>query len=1400
MEEDADLFRAFSKPASVTEGASAQAATTPPPGDDDLRAVFEKGSARVEPSAASTAIAPFVGFNRALINVAGAPVDLVNAALSRTFGYEAPEAPFGGSESIKRGLKSAGVDVDRFAPQSRTEEILQAGGKGVGEAAALALAAPAAAGRLVAANAPRTAEAVSTLFGMRAPVGTSRAAAAAPVAELAVPAFTGGVGAELAEGLASDQYKGLASLGGGLTGGAVGALGVGAAKGLAGAAEGVGSYFAPMRQGQIERLADERLGKLVGSKAATIDAIENQQRELVPGSRPTLFELTGDLPTGQAESRAQFLQGAPFEKRRGEQAAARSAALEELTPTAPAEGLSAFLKKRLEQFDETSDQAMGVAREAAQARAQALGGEGVPEQYGESLRASLESAKQAMRAERSALYKAVDPEGTVNIVVRPVRESASAVVEGISPYSTPLGGEAKRLFEQAQSLPDVLSFRDLTEFDKAVTAAMSAERRAAGETPTWGQLTRLKSAVSDAIAKGVENQSQWEQTAVAAGKMSPDDTIAARINRYAEGAGEKPVAPQGDQPAMFQTDLNDAPVYYPHGEVRVRYEVVDAPNLITSHDRDFRTRPDYPQELQPRDRASIPAQDQVNRIASDLRPERLGPSPEVNSGAPIVGPDNIVESGNGRTLAIQKAYEAGRGDEYRAWLESQGFRTDGMAQPVLVARRTTDLSPEDRVVFAQSANDSTGLRMGAVEKAASDARMLGEIKAPIMPGPLTSAENRDFVREFSAMLTPAERGSILDKSGNLSQEGEKRIRAALSAGAYEDPAFLARIFESTDNNIKALGDALTSVAGPWAQMRQAAARGEIAPEHDITPKLMDAVRLVMRARDEGKPLGFYLQQGDMFTTPVEQLARDIISPDGRKVASAKAIRESLTDYANEARKNVEGGRLFGEALKPEDILRSTSKRIAEDVAEDQAVAQSKPEPAPNMTENEAALLARAKAKHAEYAQTFKQGPVGDVLRTEGFAGQYGTLNATVVNKFFPAGNKGFEAATAFRNAVGDDATARATMQDYIAYSLKRAALKEDGTIDPQKFTAWRQSHDSALRAFPEFQGMFDDAVRASQLVDDLAIARREAVKEYQSGVVKKLMGLDAGEDVADTVGKLIAQPASLGQVRRLAAMTARDPDAQAALKRAVADYMTKTFVTTAEAGTSDANLIKPAAFQKFVRDNRSALRAIFSDREVNSMQAIADDLHRSARSTSGNALPGRSVAAQDLLPDLRKGRETHLGLFERAAVSADVGQMSGGVKGIVGGISAAIANNVLNNMRKAGLAKVEDAIVEALLNPDLAAAMLKRVPDKPNIGADVVLGQAFRRLPVIGFSGVSDDSEARLGRASGGRTMSGVEQAAEALVRAAEMTKKDLGRETEVLLNQDDNSIAKALEVANQAI
>ena len=59
--------------------------------------------------------------------------------------------------------------------------------------------------------------------------------------------------------------------------------------------------------------------------------------------------------------------------------------------------------------------------------------------------------------------------------------------------------------------------------------------------------------------------------------------------------------------------------------------------------------------------------------------------------------------------------------------------------------------------------------------------------------------------------------------------------------------------------------------------------------------------------------------------------------------------------------------------------------------------------------------------------------------------------------------------------------------------------------------------------------------------------------------------------------------------------------------------------------------------------------------------------------------------------------------------------------------------------------------------------------------------------------------EQRVGRKAGGR-VGGHEAAADQLVRAAERAKKDLGRSTEPLLSQSDDTVAHALEVANRSI
>ena len=128
------------------------------------------------------------------------------------------------------------------------------------------------------------------------------------------------------------------------------------------------------------------------------------------------------------------------------------------------------------------------------------------------------------------------------------------------------------------------------------------------------------------------------------------------------------------QPALIPTDRTGRVFDSSGRAIDVRYEVVDAASLITSHTDDLSTNPSFPPELQPRDRSRAGSAEQVAEMASRLEPQRLGVSSDAASGAPIIGPDDLVESGNARVLAIRRAYDEGgaAAERYRAHLQEQG--------------------------------------------------------------------------------------------------------------------------------------------------------------------------------------------------------------------------------------------------------------------------------------------------------------------------------------------------------------------------------------------------------------------------------------------------------------------------------------------------------------------------------------------------------------------------------------------------------------------------------------------------------------------------------------------------------------------------------------------------------
>jgi hypothetical protein len=367
---------------------------------------------------------------------------------------------------------------------------------------------------------------------------------------------------------------------------------------------------------------------------------------------------------------------------------------------------------------------------------------------------------------------------------------------------------------------------------------------------------------------------------------------------------------------------------------------------------DGSVNPLYPhaEGLQPRDRSTAGSQDQIGTIAANLQPERLMPSPEAGAGAPIIDPRGVVESGNGRIAALERVYSspelAHRAQAYRAFLEAQGYDVTGIANPVLVGRRTSELSPEGAAAFARGANERPNLAMGAAEQARADADRAGRAIAELMPGQISSTQNRDFARGFLAQLPAEERGPLLLDDGTLSPAGEARIRQAVLAHAYGDALgpLLDRLLNGQVENLKNIAGALADGAGAWGRMRAAARAGEIPADLDITPALGEAVQLVERARREGKSIPELLAQADAFATPPGPATMAVLRLMHRddaltRPASREALSGLLDRYAAEAMKVTPGPDLFGTPpAGPADLLRAAARHTDPEAATAQALA------------------------------------------------------------------------------------------------------------------------------------------------------------------------------------------------------------------------------------------------------------------------------------------------------------------------------------------------------------------------------------------------------------------------------------------------------------------------------
>lgn len=346
------------------------------------------------------------------------------------------------------------------------------------------------------------------------------------------------------------------------------------------------------------------------------------------------------------------------------------------------------------------------------------------------------------------------------------------------------------------------------------------------------------------------------------------------------------------------------------------YEVKSLDELIASNDQAYGVNPLYPSELQPRDRTREASRQQIERMADDLKPELLGESPKLSDGAPIIGMDNVVESGNGRTLAIAKAYEAGRAEEYRAFLEQyaaeRGIDIDGINKPVLVRTRLTDT---DRTQFAKLANESDVAQYSATERAVSDSDRLPDASLLKInnDGSINLDGSMDFVRGFVGSLPKSEQGTVITGDGRLSQEGKRRIESAIMQRAYDDSGLISRMAENLDDDSKTVLSALLRAAPQLAQLDALVKQGG-RHQNTLAKDLAQAAQKLRDLKANDLTVQDYLNQGQLIDDGVSPGAREFLNVFDQNKRSAKAIGENIQSKIDEveAMGDPRQGSLFGD--------------------------------------------------------------------------------------------------------------------------------------------------------------------------------------------------------------------------------------------------------------------------------------------------------------------------------------------------------------------------------------------------------------------------------------------------------------------------------------------------------
>jgi hypothetical protein len=341
--------------------------------------------------------------------------------------------------------------------------------------------------------------------------------------------------------------------------------------------------------------------------------------------------------------------------------------------------------------------------------------------------------------------------------------------------------------------------------------------------------------------------------------------------------------------------------------VPFRYKLVEAETLQPSHSGGVRNPNHFIPEAQPKsrlDKGSIMAEE---GFANNPRFDELGENTNAYSGAPVVNQRNEVVQGNNRAAGLKKGYERNN-PAYKEALKANatkfGFspsQVEGMKNPVLVR----EVAVADQGAIELGNYDVKDLETGGkrrLDPIAVTRRMSFDNKKRLteilfgFEGTLNQAirGNVDRVMEImKPLLNQAQRNTILDKEGNLSEAGAKDLEAVVQQLLFDngDPA-LPDLFENLSSIQKeGLRKSLPHIFAAGA-------------EKNLAKEVQNAILALNDFEASGaKDFNQWLSQTDAFKggktpkqiyTPLELSIVELL----RNATSQKQIKEKFQQFEN----------------------------------------------------------------------------------------------------------------------------------------------------------------------------------------------------------------------------------------------------------------------------------------------------------------------------------------------------------------------------------------------------------------------------------------------------------------------------------------------------------------------